>query len=274
MKIYFYAYEDSKTKPIIVTTHFNAKGTVIGSNGYSAKNLREIFNKYPNIIHFSGHSHYSLIDERSIWQGEFTSIQTQSISYIELEHGFENGIIPCDEYGNNSMAGKNYMGIIMDLTDNKCEMQRFSFAEKGIPYGKPWIVDVPIDRNNFKYTLEKRIQERNQPIFKFNNEEEKKIIFEKDNRIKSGYAIKFISALHEDFVYKYKVVLKNINSNEIKEIFYPSDHFLLPKDRKIIMRYQFNKAKLEKGEYNVKIYAVESFGKESENYLEGNITIE
>ena len=65
------AYEDSKTKPIIVTTHFNAKGTVIGSNDYCAKNLREIFNKYPNIIHFSGHSHYSLIDERSIWQGKF-----------------------------------------------------------------------------------------------------------------------------------------------------------------------------------------------------------
>lgn len=268
------AYEDSKTKPIIVTTHFNAKGTVIGSNDYCAKNLREIFNNYPNIIHFSGHSHYSLIDERSIWQGKFTSVQTQSISYLELEHGFENGIIPCNEYGNNKMAGQNYMGIIMDLTNNKCEMQRISFADKGIPYGKPWIVDVPIDINNFKYTLEKRINESIPPIFKFNNEEEKKIILEKDDKIKSGYAIKFIAAFHESFVHKYRVVLKNIKNNKIKEIFYPSDHFLLPKDRKSIMRYQFNKTGLEKGEYNVKIYALESFGKESENHLEGNIMIE
>ena len=40
------------------------------------------------------------------------------------------------------------------------------------------------------------------------------------------------------------------------------------------MRYQFNKAGLDKGEYNIKIYAIESFGKESENFLEGNIIIE
>ena len=102
----------------------------------------------------------------------------------------------------------------------------------------------------------------------------KKIILEKDDKIKSGYAIKFIAAFHESFVHKYRVVLKNIKNNKIKEIFYPSDHFLLPKDRKSIMRYQFNKTGLEKGEYNVKIYALESFGKESENHLEGNIMIE
>ena len=268
------AYEDDKTKPIIVQTHFNAKDTVYGSNIYFAKNLREIFNKYPNIIHFSGHSHYSLIDERSIWQDEFTSIQTQSISYTELEHGFQNGIIPCDEYGDNAIAGKNYMGLIMDLTDNQCKMQRISFAENGILYGEPWIVDVPIDKNNFRYTLDKRLMKRNRPVFKFKNEEDKKIILEKDDKIKSGYALKFIAAFHEDFVYKYKVVLKNIKNNEIKEIFYVSDHFLLPKDRKSIMRYQFNKNGLDKGEYNIKIYAIESFGKESENFLEGNIIIE
>jgi hypothetical protein len=267
------AYEDDKTKPIIVQTHFNAKDTVYGSNIYFAKNLREIFNKYPNIIHFSGHSHYSLIDERSIWQDEFTSIQTQSISYTELEHGFQNGIIPCDEYGDNEIAGKNYMGLIMDLTDNQCKIQRISFAENGILYGEPWIVDVPIDKNNFRYTLDKRLMKRNRPVFKFKNEEDKKIILEKDDKIKSGYALKFIAASHEDFVYKYKVVLKNVKNNEIKEIFYVSDHFLLPKDRKSIMRYQFNKNGLDKGEYNIKIYAIESFGKESENFLEGNIII-
>ena len=89
-----------KKKPIFITTHFNAKDTVYGAEYFFAKSLRELFNKYQNIIHFSGHSHYSLIDERSIWQKEFTSIQTQSISYTELDPGFENGIYPCDEYGN------------------------------------------------------------------------------------------------------------------------------------------------------------------------------
>ena len=93
------ALEDNQLKPIFLTTHFNAEDTVYGSNDFSAKSLRNLFNKYQNIIHFSGHSHYSLIDERSIWQKEFTSIQTQSVSYTELEAGFAHGTYPCDEYG-------------------------------------------------------------------------------------------------------------------------------------------------------------------------------
>lgn len=266
------ALEDSKTKPIIVTTHFSAENTVYGSKGYSAKSLRNLFNKYQNIIHFSGHSHYSLIDERSIWQNEFTSIQTQSISYIELEKGFKTGDIPRDEYGSMYIAAKNYMGLIMDLTDNCCQIQRISF-EKGQLYGEPWIIDIPINKNNFRYTLEKRVKERNPPIFKFETEEDKKIVLEKDDKIKSGYALKFKAAYHENFVLKYKIVLKNIKNNEIREMVYPSDFYLMPEDRKKIMRFSFDKSELSEGEYEIRIYAIESFGKESENYLEGKLTI-
>lgn len=266
------ALEDSKTKPIIVTTHFSAENTVYGSQGYSAKTLRNLFNKYQNIIHFSGHSHYSLIDERSIWQNEFTSIQTQSISYIELEKGFKTGDIPRDEYGSMYIAAKNYMGLIMDLTDNCCQIQRISF-EKGQLYGEPWIIDIPINKNNFRYTLEKRVKERNPPIFKFETVEDKKIVLEKDDKIKSGYALKFKAAYHENFVQKYKIVLKNIKNNEIREMVYPSYFYLMPEDRKKIMRFNFDKSELSEGEYEIRIYAIESFGKESENYLEGKLTI-
>ena len=269
------ALEDSKEKPIFVTTHLNANDTVYGSKGYSAKNLRELFNKYPNIIHFSGHSHYSLIDERSIWQNEFTSIQTQSISYVELEPGFQNGEIPRNEYGNILVAGQNYMGLIMDLTESECQIQRISF-ENDVFYEKtkPWIIDIPIDKNKFRYLYDKRKEKRNPPKFKFKNEEDKKINLENDKKIKNGYALKFKGAIHDDFVYKYRIVLKNKQNNKITELFYASDYYLMPIDRKDIMRFKLDKKGLDKGKYNIKIYAIESFGKESENFLEGDITIE
>ena len=266
------ALEDNKNKPIFVTTHFNAEDTVYGSVDFSAKSLRNLFNKYQNIIHFSGHSHYSLIDERSIWQKEFTSIQTQSISYTELEPGFAHGIYPCDEYGDIQIAGKNYMGLIMDITENKCEIQRISF-ETGKFYEKPWIIDIPINKNNFRYTFEKRIKERNPPVFKFEKEKDKEIIFEKDEKIKEGYAIKFIAAFQDNFVQKYRIELKNIQNNQIENLFYASDFYLMPEDRKKILRYKFNSNKLNKGEYVIRIYAIESFGKESANYVEGKLTI-
>ena len=266
------AFEESNVKPIFVTTHFNAKDTVYGSDLYSAKSLRNLFNKYQNIIHFSGHSHFSLIDERSIWQKEFTSIQTQSISYVELEPGFQQGIYPCDEYGNIQIAAKNYMGLIMDVSEQYCQIQRISF-EKGIFYETPWIVDIPINKNNFRYLNEKRIKERNKPIFKFENEEDKEIILEKDEKIESGYALKFKAAFHNNFVERYKIVLKHLETNKIDEIIYASDFYLLPEDRKKKLRYRFDIDKLKKGEYLIKIYGIESFGKESENFLEGKITI-
>ena len=57
---------------------------------------------YPNAIAFSGHSHYSLTDERSIWQGAFTSIGQSSL-YIDddgIEDGKMNGFKVMFDCGN------------------------------------------------------------------------------------------------------------------------------------------------------------------------------
>ena len=267
------ALKDSQDRPIFVTTHFNAEDTVYGSKDFSAKSLKNIFNKYPNIIHFSGHSHFSLIDERSIWQNEFTSIQTQSISYTELEPGFQNGPYPCNEYGDIQIAGKNYMGLIMDINKDTCKLQRISF-EKDQLYEKPWIIDIPINKNNFRYSLDKRIKERNKPSFIFENKDDNNIIFEKDDKIKNGIAFKFKAGFHQNFIQKYKVQFTNIKNNEIKEVFYASDFYLMPEDRKNIMRYKLDNKLLIPGEYLVKIFCIESFGKESENYVEGKVVLE
>ena len=123
------ALEDDKNKPIFITTHYAAEDTVYGSNAWGTKSIKTIFKNYPNIIHFSGHSHFSLIDERSIWQKEFTSIQTQSVSYIELDKGFENGPYPCDEYGSIQEAGRNFMGLIMNVNQSQVEIQRISLEK-------------------------------------------------------------------------------------------------------------------------------------------------
>ncbi len=47
--------------------------------------------KFPDAVAFSGHSHYSLTDERTIWQGAFTSVGTGSLKYIFAQYGRENG---------------------------------------------------------------------------------------------------------------------------------------------------------------------------------------
>ena len=68
-------------------THNQPKDTCYGSEDWGDSSLNEVMSKYPNAVIFSGHSHYSILDERSIWQGDYTVLSTQSLSYTELEAG-------------------------------------------------------------------------------------------------------------------------------------------------------------------------------------------
>ena len=259
------ALENNKTKPIFVTTHFPPKNTVYGSQEWGDERLNKYFKKYPQIINISGHSHYSLIDERSIYQKDYTAIQTQSLSYIELESGKVNGTIPRDEYNNEMISTNNSMGLICKVDDKKVVIKRISF-EKNKFYGNDWIIDVPIDKNNFKYIHEEMEKKSNIPKFVFDNENDKKVIF--NNYTKT---ITFKQAFHPNFVHSYKIILRGEDGNKYINLYF-SDFFLMPEDRKKFITLCLNQYYLG-GKYNIKIYAIESFGKESENYIEDIIVV-
>lgn len=87
-------------KPFFHVQHPHPKHTVHGErvwgqdDGLSVK----VLSRHPNAIAFSGHSHNSLLDERAIWQGAFTSVATATTytgGWSALESdvacGFENG---------------------------------------------------------------------------------------------------------------------------------------------------------------------------------------
>ena len=63
------------------------------------------------------------------------------------------------------------------------------------------------------------------------------------------------------------------DKNEINEKLYCSDFYLLPEDRKSILRFKLKTEGIPNGVYKVKIFAVESFGKQSDNFLEGELKI-
>ena len=86
------------SKPFFYFQHPHPKDTCYGSwawgrdGGVSTRTL----SAFPNAVAFSGHSHYSLVDERTIWQGAFTSLGTGSLRYAGTPdeefpgEGFEN----------------------------------------------------------------------------------------------------------------------------------------------------------------------------------------
>lgn len=60
-------------KPIFVFSHSPSDETPWGPAwGYA--DLHRVLKSYPQVIHFTGHTHYTIDDERSIWQNNYTWI--------------------------------------------------------------------------------------------------------------------------------------------------------------------------------------------------------
>lgn len=70
-------------EPIIVHAHHPLPGLVNGG-GYSSgrQGIKAILEEHPEVIHFSGHSHFPLTREDSIFQEKFTSLNCSSIDYV------------------------------------------------------------------------------------------------------------------------------------------------------------------------------------------------
>ena len=82
------AVADTPNKPVFLIHHEHVKNTVYGSSnfdGWGNRFFNGVFNKYPNVVDFSGHSHAPINDPRSVHQKYITSFNTGSFSYFELD---------------------------------------------------------------------------------------------------------------------------------------------------------------------------------------------
>ena len=196
--------------PIFIITHTPAKNTVYGSESDSGSvTAYNLLKNYENIFYISGHTHRSLRNERSIWQEDFTAINTQSTSYIALSRSFTNS----SDVVQNSI--ESYSGYIAILSEQKLELNRYFFhINKQIG---SWIVNFPLKKNNFSYNVEKRKMIFGIPII-WNN-----TIYV--NKINNKYQIKYYQAWHKLAIHYYVFKYTNINK-EKKEVYIYGDYYL------------------------------------------------
>jgi hypothetical protein len=103
----------------------------------------------PNAVAFSGHCHWTLNDERSIWQEEYTAIAVPSLSYTSIPAGYENG---GDSRKGNPTAAMQKLpsrpnleraqGYVVSVFDDRMEIERRDF-EAGVEAAPAWIVTPP-----------------------------------------------------------------------------------------------------------------------------------
>ena len=241
------ASAESQGKPIFVTTHSQPKDTCYGSDDWGDSSLNEVLSKYPNVILFGGHSHYSVLDERTIWQGDYTVLQTQSLSYIELETGKENGTIPPN-------ADKTPMGYIMDFTDSEIQIHRVLFdgSEMGIEQKADmlWSFDLPY-KNTGKYSFDARKAVNSAPVITDTNGTA--------NINGENIELTFTAGEDDDFVHSYEVVVDDKDS-----FLFFSDYYNGLENMSDTVTLSL---KSDGENHSYKIYAVDSWGEKSENFV-------
>lgn len=131
-------------KPIFVFNHYPASNTVYGSE-WGNPRLYEIMQKYPQVIAFSGHSHYPLSDPRSIYQKDFTSINDGSSTYTD---------IGADEVTEGAYpAGYDEVteAVIVNVDeDSNVEVERWNTTDN-VRIQPSWNIVAPHDGKHFLY---------------------------------------------------------------------------------------------------------------------------
>ncbi|MEI6579850.1 MAG: metallophosphoesterase [Eubacteriales bacterium] len=194
--------EDPK-KPIFVFNHRNIEGTVYGSTDWGTFELSPVLNNFPQIIDFSGHSHYPVNDPRSCSQYFFTNFNCGTLSYVELEPGMSYGTVPPDAQGTAQFY------IVEVYADNSVAVKPFNIMTGGF-FSVPssysdeqliYYITNPSDRSGFSYT-NGRYTTADAPVWP------KDAKAEFSGITATGATVTFTQALDGEETHSYSVMLK------------------------------------------------------------------
>ncbi|MBP5620604.1 MAG: metallophosphoesterase, partial [Thermoguttaceae bacterium] len=248
------------TKPVFVVQHYHVFETVYGSASKpgdfhaGVKDFADILERYPQVIHISGHSHIPSYDPRAIWQGKFTAIGTGSMSYFALSLYERGGNF---QLGNNVAYQQAGTFLVFDVyKDNTIRIRLYDVISDSFLDREYLLVD-PTNVEKYVYT-NKRFDAAKPPVWKENASSE---IVE---LAPSGATIRFSQAKDEFCVVSYRIAVEK----EVEGQWTPyrthnvwSDYFLKNQVEKI----DYDALNLEPGaRYRLNVFGVGAFQKETE----------
>ena len=246
-------------KPVFVLSHFPPAQTMSGSYSASGREeLRQLFDRYKQVVSLSGHTHYPLEDERCIWQGKFTAFTCATLAYgcMSEEHYVNNcnGIIP--------FAREAVQAMYMEIFADRLEIHRYNVEDqREIKPDRIWTMPLPFDPAAAVFTAARR-EKRQAPQFAPDTQ-----IY---LRYDYGYIfLLFDGAEHDDFVHSYHVVLweKGADGTLTKamELDYAGNFYRLDRNRDKRQVIRLPGAEMKQyTDYKVEIYPRESFGLQGE----------
>ena len=253
------AVADAPDKPVFVLHHEHNRGTVYGSSwydGWGVTYFKSILKKYPQVVDFSGHSHYPLNDPRSVWQGEYTAVGTGAIYYSEFTIDEVRAYDPPDAYDTatcwivelNAQNDMRLVGMDVEAGEVLCE----------------YILKNPADPANRDYTPEKQKAASLPPTFAQNAALTVAPVY-------GGCTVTAPAAVSADGtpVVLYRAwAVDRFGLNAAKTWVLPSYYRIVEQDT-----FELSLDGLAAGEYTIKVTAETAYGVRSEA-LEAKVTVD
>ena len=145
--------EIDPSMPFFYTQHAHPRDTCFGSWAWGRDDGRSTraLSPFPNAVAFSGHSHYTLTDERTVWQGAFTSVNTASLKYASADYSLRENM-PGNGHGYRGEKRRHLMpniptsngrqGMLMSVFDDHIALERREFVT-GQSLGDDWVLPLP-----------------------------------------------------------------------------------------------------------------------------------
>lgn len=214
-----------RKKPIFVFQHPHNTGTVYGSTLWGEDDLISIYMNYPQIIHFSGHSHAPINDPRSIHQQHFTCLGTGTLSYFELDE-FDKfcGTVP--EHKERAAQ----MLIVEADSENRVRVYPYDvLTDNYFPY--VWKIDAPSDPSTFTYTVD-RYKTAVCPYFRENAEISMTRLSGDCCRLEFEQAV-----IDEDYVDSYDITVRDAEGFTVRHLSIWSEYYFydMPKTRSVVI---------------------------------------
>ena len=243
-------------KPIFVMTHYHPADTVNdSSHGVKSRGglLRELLNRYPQVVNISGHTHNPLQDPRSIWQGEFTVVDTSTLCYGCLGgNPPANNQISClIPYGHESVGC-----LLLEVYADRLVFRRFTARDRReLDPEKPWTMALPYDPKHPQFDFVSRAAATPAP----------QLPKDAEPTLWYDYGLiymMFAAAVDPTSVCSYRIEIAE-NGGVTKSYFVIADYYRIPEHRQNRIVFRFPpKATRPGGKYHCRIFPVGFFGAE------------
>ncbi len=248
------ATQEDPDKPIFVYQHPHPSLTVYGSGNWGDMTIRTILNKYPQVVDFSGHSHYAASDPRSIWQGEFTAVGCGALK------AFMGNLNYID--GDKDAPGESGGAWLVEVdADGNVSMKLYDAVNRKFFQDIDYYLTDLSDPEKRTHNWHQQKSRDTQPLFPAGAEISS---FTNEN---NETVLTFPEAKGYYYAENYKVIVYTSSDKTVYEQTVISEYVRATNED-----VQVNIGALEKGDYTVKITACSPYSL-SGQVLKGSITV-